>query len=133
MICVAGKIAFTTKYGGKAVTGLAGASVNFTWSFSGVKSVEWGLKADGGKFIEDGGVLVFLDQNGPVSIPVPPAYSGRVNGRGDASSGQVIFTLSQISTSDERSYGCKISPTAGFDDQKFDSVYLTVNGEYLLA
>ena len=130
----AGKIAFTTKYGGSTVTGLAGASVNFTWSFSaGVKIAEWGLKDDGGNYIENNGVLVFLDKNGPVPSTVPPAYGGRVSGSGDVSSGQVIFTLSQIKSSDERFYGCRINPTDGFDQPKFDSVYLAVKGEYLLA
>lgn len=116
------------------MTGLAGASFNFTWSFSGdVKTVDWGLKDDGGNYIENNGVLVSLNKNGPVSITVPPAYSGRVNRSGDASSGQVIFTISQIKSSDERFYGCRIRPTDGFDTEKFDLVYLAVESEYLLA
>ena len=128
----AGKIAFTTKYGGNTVTGLAGASVNFTWSFSaGVKYAEWGLKDDGGNYIENNGVLVSLDKNGPLPVAVPPAYGGRVSESGDVSSGQVIFTLSQIKRSDERFYACRINPTDGFDQPQFDSVYLAVKGEYL--
>jgi len=128
----AGNVVFTTKYGGMTVTGLAGAPFNFTWSFSGdVKTVDWGLTDDGGNYIENNGVLVSLDKNGPVSIAVPPAYSGRVSRSGDVSSGQVIFTLSQIKSSDERFYGCRIKPIDAFDMEKFDSVFLAVEGEYL--
>lgn len=130
----AGKVAFTTKYGGKTVTGLAGASFNFTWSFSGdVSTVNWGLKRDGVNIIENDGVLVSVDKKGPASKTVPSAYCGRVNGSGDASSGQVIFTLSQIKSSDARFYGCTIFPTDPYDQSKFDSVYLAVKGEYFLA
>jgi len=129
----AGKIAFTTKYDGKTVTGLAGASFNFTWSFSGdVSTVDWGLKRDGVNIITNDGVLVSVDKNGPVSKTVPSAYSGRVSGSGDASSGQVIFTLSQIQSSDARFYGCMMFPANPFDLSKFDSVYLAVKGECLL-
>ena len=127
----AGQIGFNSRYDGKTVTGLVGSSVNFTWSFNGdVNSVYWGLKRDGGIGFKNNGVLVCLGKNGPLSVKVPSAYSGRVSGRGDASSGQVIFTLSQIKSSDERFYGCLISPTDDFDSQKFDSVYLAVKGEY---
>ena len=114
------------------MTGIVGLSVNFTWSFSGdVLSVSWGLrKKDGVIGFENNGVLVSLDKKGPVSVAVPSAYTARVSGSGDASSGQVIFTLSQIKSSDQGFYGCRIDPTDGFYAQKFDSVYLAVNGEY---
>ena len=129
----AGQIKFTSKYCGKAVTGLVGSSVNFTWSFSGdVDSVVWGLKKDGLDVINSGGELVSLEKNGQVSVAVPPAYSGRVSGSGNVSSGQVTFTLSSIRMSDERFYGCKIKPTDLFDQQAFDAVYLAVKGEHLL-
>ena len=62
-------------------------------------------------------------------VTVPAAYKGRVSGSRNASSGQVIFTLSSISKSDERFYGCRITPTDLFDQQHFDSVYLAVEGE----
>ena len=116
------------------MAGLVGASVNFTWSFYGdVRIVDWGLKNDGGNYIENNGKLVSLDKNGPLSIKVPPAYRGRVSGSGDVSSGQVIFTLSQIKSSDERYYGCKISPVDVYVKERFDPVYLAVKGKYLLA
>ena len=125
-----GLISFSTKYGGKTVTGLVGSSINFTWSFTGgVDSVEWGLKKDGANGIENDGLLVSLDKNSLVSVSGPSTYNGRVSGNGDVSSGQVIFTLSSIRKSDERYYGCMITPTDGFDQEKFDPVYLAVNGE----
>jgi len=113
--------------------GLAGSSVNFTWSFSGdVDSVIWGLKKDGVDVIKYDGKLVSLDKDGPVPLTVPSEYSGRVSGSGDASSGQVTFTLSSIRMSDEGFYGCNIKPTLSFVSEKFDSVYLAVKGEHLL-
>ena len=130
----AGQIKFTSKYDGKTVTGLVGSSVNFTWSFSGdVNSVVWGLKKDGLDVIKNGGELVSLNKNGQVSVPVPSAYSGRVIGGGDASSGQVTFTLSLTRMSDKGFYGCKIKPTDLFDQESFDSVHLAVKGKHLLV
>ena len=88
------QIDFTLKYAGKTVTGLVGSSVNFTWSFSGdVENVKWRIKKAGLPSLEDNGVLVSLKKTGPVSLPVPAAYTGRVGGSGDVSSGHVIFTL----------------------------------------
>ena len=130
----AGQSKFTSKYDGKIVTGLVGSSLNFTWSFSGdVNLVIWGLKKDGVNGIKNGGELVYRDKNGPVLIPVPSAYGGRVSGSGDASSGQVTFTLSLIRMNDKGFYGCNIEPTDIVDPEKFDSVYLAVKGECLLA
>ena len=130
----AGQIKFTSKYDGKTVTGLVGSSVNFTWSFIGdVDSVIWGLKKDGVDVIKNDGELVSLDKNGPVSVLVPSAYSGRVSGSGDASSSQVTFTLSLIRMIDKGFYGCTIMPTDVFKQERFDSVYLAVKGKYLLA
>ena len=126
----ASQISFTSKYQGKTVTALVGASVNFTWRFSGdVKEVRWGLKKDGVNSIENNGVLVSLRRSGPISVTVPIAYNGRVSGNGNASSGQAIFTLSSIRKSDERYYGCLIRPIIPFDQQHFDYVYLVVKGE----
>ncbi|XP_078379646.1 uncharacterized protein LOC144662658 [Oculina patagonica] len=123
----AGKISFNSKYNGKTVTGLVGSSVNFTWSFSGdVDTVDWGLKKDGVNGFVNNGRLVSLDKSGSVSVTVPSAYSGRVSGSGDVSSGQAIFTLSSIRKSDDRYFGCRISPTDSFMSQKFDLVYLAV-------
>ena len=134
MIYSVGQIKFTSKYDGKTVTGLVGSSVSLTWSFSGdVNIVVWGLKKDGVDVIQNKGQLVSLNKNGPVSVSVPSEYSGRVIGSGDVSSGQVTFTLSSIRMSDKRFYGCKIRPTDPFDQEAFDSVYLAVKGEHLVA
>ena len=134
LIYFVGEIKFTSKYDGKAVTGLVGSSVNFTWSFSGdVLAVVWGLKKDGLDVIKHLGELASLNKYGSVPVTVPSAYSGRVSGSGDASSGQVTFTLSSIRMSDKGFYGCKIKPTGLFDQESFDSVYLAVKGEHLLA
>ena len=128
------QIKFTSKYDGKTVTGLVSSSVNFTWSFSGdVNSVVWGLKKKGVDVIKNGGELVYLNKNGPVSVTVSSAFIGRVSRSGDVSSGQVTFTLSSIRMSDIGFYGCKIMPTDVFDQEKFDSVYLAVKGEHILA
>ena len=121
----AGQIKFTSKYDGKTVTGLVGSSVNFTWSFSGdVDSVVWGLKKDGLDVIKNGGELVSLDKNGQVSVPVPSAYMGRVIGGGDASSGQVTFTLSSIRMGDKRFYGFKILTVAVVLYSEMEQIYL---------
>ena len=121
------QIHFTSKYDGKSVAGLVGSSVNFTWSFSGdVDLVDWGLKKDGVNVIKNNGKLVSLEKIGPVSVTVPSAYSGRVSGSGDVSSGQVTFTPSLITKNDK-------GPTDTFNNGKFDFVYLAVKVAYLLA
>lgn len=108
---------------------MIGSSVNFTWSFSGdIDSVSWGLKHAGINTIQNNGVLVFMDKSGSVSLKVPPAYDGRVSGSGNVSSGLAIFTLSSIKKSDERFYGCVIRPNDAFDNEKFDSVHLVIEG-----
>ena len=112
------------------MTGLVGSSVNFTWRFSGdVLSVNWGLTKDGKAFEAK---LVSLGKSGSILVPdVPPEYSTRVSGTrsGDASSGQVIFTLSSITKDDERSFGCNIEPANPSYNPAFDPVELVVNGE----
>ena len=125
----AGQFAFTSTYGGTTVVGLVGSSVNFTWSFSSdVNRVDWGLKEDGVNDFEKNELLVSVSESGPLSVTVPAAYDGRVSGSGNASSGQVIFTLSSIRKTDERFFGCRI--TNIIFEQEFDSVYLQVTGEY---
>ena len=130
------EIQFISPYQGKTVTALIGSSVNFTWSFSGgskgVESVSWGLKADGSDRFINNGILVFLDQSGnPVSVPsIPTGYPGRVSGSrsGNIFSGQVLFTLSSIKKDDKRYYGCRIDPVSAVDVERFDHVYLFVQG-----
>ncbi|XP_078379477.1 uncharacterized protein LOC144662528 isoform X2 [Oculina patagonica] len=121
------QISFTSKYDEKAITGLVGSSVNFTWSFSGdIEMVDWGLKKGGVNDFDNSGILVTIKPNGHVTVPAPSAYSSRVSGNGDVSSGQVIFTLRLIRKNDERYYGCRIDKTTDLYPPKFDSVYLAV-------
>ena len=84
--------------------------MNFTWGFSGdVDKVYWGLKQAGINDIASNGRLVSLDNNDKLlPLTIQAAYSGRVSGgrSGNFSSGQVIFTLSNITKSNERFYGC---------------------------
>ena len=94
------------------MTGLLGSSVNFTWSYSAVRAFEWGIKqANGGTLTVK---LVSIYQLGTVTFPSSPGsqYDGRVNGIriGDTSSGQVVFTLSNIRKMDANLYGCVIYP-----------------------
>ncbi|KAL9964191.1 hypothetical protein ACROYT_G027789 [Oculina patagonica] len=106
---------------------MVGSSVNFTWSFFGdAMRVYWGLKKDGVNGFENSGILVSLYRGGSGYVTAPSAYSGRVSGSGDVSSGQVIFTLSLIRQSDQRFYGCMIYPYYSFSRRVFDSVYLEV-------
>ena len=129
--CAVCGLQFTSPFNGNKVTGVLGSSVNFTWAFHGgnIDRVELGTKKDGSVAIKD--VLISIDKLQTITTIQNPPYSGRVSGSGDASSGQVVFSLSQIKTSDNRLYGCRISPTdVSADTQKLDSVYLEVNGEY---
>ena len=126
-----GQISFTAKYDGNTVTGLVGLSINFTWSFSGDVKMQltWGIKRAGLPILENNGILVSVKKNGLVSgTAVPSVYIGRVDGTGNTSFGQVIFTLCSIRKSDERFYGCEITPTDSFEARRFDSVYLSVEG-----
>ena len=124
---------FTPEYQGKSVTGLAGSSVNFTWSFSGdVKKIQWGIKKDGVKDLNTSTILVSLDQSVLVPITVPDAYTGRVCGtrHDDSSSGQVLFTLSSVKKEDENIYGCRITSSDNlFPVVKFDYMQLVVEGK----
>jgi len=122
-ICsVQGLIQFTSSYNGTVV----GSSVNFTLGFSGnVGITYWGLKKSGVNDFLINGKLVML-HNAGWTLSGPPEYAGRVSG--SHSSGQAIFTLSSITTADERIYGCRLEPRTGFDDPRFDFVRLVVEG-----
>jgi len=121
-----------TKYNGAKVYGAVGSSVTFTWSFTGVYRITWGLKKAG---LNDITALVSLDETGmsPVTPPVPSEYIGRVNGTiiGSTSSGKATFTLTNLNKGDERSYGCNLTPS-DFSGTKFDLVQLVVQGEYFV-
>ena len=120
------------QYNGTSVTGSVGSSVNFTWSFSGGDPIilKWGLKRRDVDVFESNGILVTINQLGTVSLSGPSSYSTRVSGSrsGGLSSGQAIFTLTSITKSDGRYYGCQLSPLTGFDSSIFDSVLLVVEG-----
>ena len=76
--------------------------------------------------------LVSIGQLGTLTFPSSPGsdYDGRVNGIriGNTSTGQVIFTLSNIKKTDAKLYGCVIYPlTPG--QLLVDEVNLRVEGE----
>ena len=104
--------------------GIVGSSFNFTWTFSnGVESVSWGLKRDASDIKQ----LVTVGLQGQVLLTPTPAYNGRVSGSGSASSGSVVFILTNINKSDAAFYGCKIAP-GGPVDPVFDYVRLVLQG-----
>ena len=113
--------------------GAVGSSVTFTWSFSGAfRKAQWGLKKTGVNDI--GTKLVALDSTGMVALdPLPPEYSGRVNGTISlaSSSGQAAFTLDNIKTTDERFFICKLESSDLIPVEEFDSVKLVVEGGQL--
>jgi len=123
-----GLIRFASVYNGTVVKGLVGSSVNFSWGFSGnVGDINWGLKGGINNFIING-KLVILHANGASTLSGPLEYAGRVSG--SRSSGQAIFTLSSITKTYERVYGCRLDPGIGsFDSTEFDFVRLVVEGE----
>ena len=132
LFCTASQVQFKSRYREKTFTGLVGSSVNFTWSFSGdVKIVQWGLALTATNDIDNHQKLVSLARAGLIPLVVPAAYTGRVAGsrNGNSSSGQAIFTLSNIRKEDERFYGCRLSPASPYDSSPFDSVHLSVEGE----
>jgi len=125
-LAVKGAITFTSPYGGTSVCGAVGSSVTFTWRFSGaLYQADWSPKKDG---VSDITILVSLNRNGMLQVTPPAGYSGRVSGTitANSSSGQAVFTLSDIKTYDERLFGCKIESSDIRPDRKFDSVQLVV-------
>ena len=130
-ISVKGAITFTSTYGGTSVSKVVGSSVTFRWRFSGaVAYAQWGIKSI---FLNDiQTVLVLVDQSGMLTVTpaVPDTYIQRVSGNlaGDSSSGQVDFTLTNVTKDDETSFGCVITETFTLKT-KFDAVRLVVEGE----
>lgn len=106
------------------MSGIAGSSFNFTWTFSnGVETVSWGLKTAASQIEK----LVTVGLRGQVILTSAPAFDGRVSASGSASSGSVIFILTNIQKSDDVFYGCKISPVGPYRTV-FDYVRLAVQG-----
>ena len=136
LMMIAGQTKLSPGSHGRTVKGLVGSAVNFTWIFSGgssgVRAFSWGVSNDGRIDFTDNGILASLDEFGnPVNVSNFPAdYKGRVTGKiiGNKFSGQVIFTLSSIKKTDEKSYACKLIPVKIFDGLKFDVVDLEIQG-----
>ena len=81
--------------------------------------------------IKANGKLIALDKTGTsLSIPVPPAHTGRVSRSRSSNSfsGQAIFTLRNITKDDEIFSGCVLSPNHPLDSSEFNAVYLLVKG-----
>ena len=122
-----------TRYNMASVYGAVGSTVTFNWTFSGgLYRANWGIRNYGAV----GTKLVVLNNNGqmmPVNPPVPSEYSRRVSGKlnGYSSSGQVIFTLQNITKSDGKIYGCEMYPS-DFSGSVTDFVELVVQGGFLL-
>ena len=126
-----GAIKFTSPYGGTSVYRSVGSSVTFSWSFSGgVGTVNWGVKVPNINDIDSTPLVSLSSTSGVLSVTTEDPYSGRVNGSysGDASSGQAIFTLSNIRKGDKGFYGCKITSTFIIPVTKFDFVELISGG-----
>ena len=129
-----GAITFTSPYGGTSVYGAVGSSVTFTWRFSGAfGKAHWGLKATGVNDFQKDALLVSLDSTGMLQVTPPLEYRGRVNGTISltSSSGQAIFTLSNIKTTDEKLFGCRVESSDLVVKKDFDSVKLVVEGRQL--
>ena len=109
---------------------MVGSSFNFTWTFTnGVESVTWGLKSSTSDTVDTNSKLVSIGLNGQQLLTPSQAYVGRVSGSGSASSGSVIFILTNIKKSDEANYGCQIFPDGPYNPV-FDCVRLVVQGGY---
>lgn len=110
--------------------GIVGSSFNFTWTFTiGVESVTWGLKSSTSATVDEAKKFITIGLDGQPSLTPPQPYVGRVNGSGSASSGSVIFILTNIKKSDEAFYGCQIFPVGPYATA-FDYVRLVVRGGY---
>lgn len=111
--------------------GTVGSSVTFTWSLSGgVGTVTWGVKDPAVTAIKTR--LVFLSSTGVVLLVTnQDPYNGRVNGsyNGDASSGQAVFTLTNIRKGDKGSYDCRITSTDIVPVTIFDFVEFIIEGK----
>ena len=123
-------MSFTSHYNGSDVIGYLNSTVNFTWTFTGgLRAVNWGTKQSGAIDLEQ--ELVSLDKTGPISLNVPPLYSGRVNGSWDGRTpGKLLFTLTSIKEEDDKQiFICKLSPTLLVAPEVYDTVQLTVRGK----
>ena len=106
------------------MTGIAGSSVNFTWTFSGTLRTAVLIKQ------KDGSREAVISINYGLTVNTAAPYSGRVsvvwNGR---SHGQVTFTLNLIRITDEGSYICILEPVHAGQAIPDDTVQLIVLGK----
>ena len=121
---------FLDYYGGKTVKGTAGSSINFTWTIlRPFTRVDWGLAASSSAFDTPPQLLMSFGHGNLLQVTPPATYSGRASGKVTGS--QVSFSLKNLTESDGRLYGCRISDTTDADDiPSFDSVVLIVEGRY---
>lgn len=128
---IANQLTFTSHYNGRDVIGYLNSTVNFTWTFSGdLRVVDWGTKQSGAIDIDE--KLVSLDENGLISLNVPPLYSGRVNGSWDGRTpGKLLFSLTSIKEEDDNQiFICRLSPKVLAAPEAYDTVQLIVRGEF---
>ena len=121
---------FLDYYGGTTVKGTVGSSINFTWAIlRPFTKIEWGLAASSSAFGTPPQLLMSFCNGNPLQVTPPATYSGRASGK--VTRGQVSFSLKNLTKSDGRLYGCRISDTTDGDDTpRFDSVVLIVEGRY---
>lgn len=126
----ASQVQFTSQYNGSVVFGYLGASVNFTWTFTGdLRVATWGTKRSDGFAINDK-LLVSLNKNGSLQLVLPPRYNDRVKGSWDGKSpGRLTFTLTSIQEDDNIILLCKISPVKIHFSSVIDKVQLIVRGK----
>lgn len=128
---IANQLSFTSQYNGRDVIGYLNSTVNFTWTFSGdLRVVDWGTKQSGAIDLDQ--KLVSLNENGQISLNVPPLYSGRVNGSWDGRTpGKLLFTLASIKEEDgNQIFICKLSPKVLVAPAVYDTVQLIVRGKF---
>lgn len=124
-------MSLTSHYNGSDVIGYLNSAVNFTWTFTGgLRVVVWGTKQSGAIDLDK--ELVSFDENGPIFLNVPSLYSGRVNGSWDGRTpGKLLFTLTSIKEEDDKQiFICKLSPKVLVAPVVYDTVQLTVRGNY---
>ena len=128
---LASQVSFTSRYNGRDIIGYLNSAVNFTWTFSGgLRLVDWGTKQSGVTDLDK--KLVSLDETKQISLIVPPAYSGRVNGSWDGRTpGKLVFTLTSIKEEDDNQiFICKLSPKVLAAPAVYDTVQLIVRGKF---
>ena len=116
------QVRFTSTYNNK-VTGIVGASVNFTWTFTG--------KVRSAQLERAGKVLIVIDRTLQVLVP-SSSHSGRISVVWDGRSpGRVTFLMSLRSIADEGAYQCTLYPEALDDIVASNRADLVVFGKFI--